>query len=403
MNYGRYEIKEELGRGTMGVVYEAHDPQIDRRIALKVLKPDWISSDNIVQRFIKEARAIGRLSHPKIVTVYDVGQDHGTIYIAMEYLDGQPLKDIIREGRLPLDDNIKIGIQVAEALDYAHSKGIVHRDIKPGNIIYISDKLVKVTDFGIARVEDSTGLQQTKAGEILGTPMYMSPEQVLGQPVDGRSDIYALGVILYELTTGERPFQGTNLGSLFHAITNEVPPEPDRHQSSIPPKVAGLIMKAMDKQPGNRFQNGAEMIEALRRCFGPKQDTVALTKPAKKSPLGLQWLIGIAAVLLVAMGGGYLYSRHFPQEEDIPPIEEETPPIVDTVNQVMLRLNSVPPGAQVIIEGALRGHTPVDLEIPAGKYEVKLNLDNYLDWKAQLDLTQGDDFPVSVRLRPVKP
>ncbi|MGB5984264.1 MAG: serine/threonine-protein kinase [Desulfobacterales bacterium] len=398
MNYGRYQITGEIGRGTMGVVYEAHDPQIDRRIALKVLRQDWITSEEIVQRFIKEARAIGRLSHPKIVTVYDVGQDHGTIYIAMEYLDGQPLNDIIREGRLPMADNIIIAIQVAEALDYAHQKGIVHRDIKPGNIIFISDKLVKVTDFGIARIEDPAGLQQTQAGEILGTPMYMSPEQVLGQPVDGRSDIYALGVILYELVTGQRPFKGNNLASIFHSITHDVPPAPDRIQTSLPPDLASAIMKAMDKKPGNRFQNGGEMIEALRGCLQALRSGKA-DAPPRKRMFGVWISLGVTMVLLlIAIGGGLFYFRPATSTPD--PNANGNPHLA---KQVLLRMNSVPPGAQVIIEGSLRGTTPIDLEIPSGKYEVQLNLDNYLDWKAQLDLTQGDDFPVSVRLRPATP
>ena len=170
MKYGRYEIEKELGRGAMGVVYQAHDPQIDRRVALKVLRSDRVTSEDFAQRFLKEARAIGRLSHPHIVTVYDVGHDHETVYIAMEFLDGRPLDEILKEKPLNLKDIIHIGIQVAQSLDYAHGQGIVHRDIKPSNIMLTSEGSVKITDFGIARIEDPAAAQLTQAGEILGNP-----------------------------------------------------------------------------------------------------------------------------------------------------------------------------------------------------------------------------------------
>ena len=175
MKYGRYEIEKELGKGAMGVVFQAHDPQIDRRVALKVLRPERVTSEDFAQRFLKEARAIGRLSHPNIVTVHDVGNDHGTVYIAMEFLDGRPLDEILRENTLGLKDIVNIGIQVANSLDYAHLQHIVHRDIKPSNIMLTSEGRVKITDFGIARIEDPAAAQLTQAGEILGTPTYMSP------------------------------------------------------------------------------------------------------------------------------------------------------------------------------------------------------------------------------------
>ena len=184
MKYGRYDIVGELGKGSMGVIYRAHDPQIDRVVALKVLRHDRVISEGFVQRFFKEAKAIGRLSHPSIVTVYDVGRDQGTIYIAMEFLEGTPLDRVIQEKRLSLEEIVDLGVQVAEALDYAHQQGIVHRDIKPANIILTPTGQAKITDFGIARIEDPSAPQQTQAGEILGTPSYMSPEQVMSQPVD---------------------------------------------------------------------------------------------------------------------------------------------------------------------------------------------------------------------------
>ena len=171
----------------MGIVYKAFDPQIDREVALKILRKDRLTDDEFAQRFFKEAKAIGRLSHPNIVTVYDVGQDHGTIYIAMEFLEGRPLDEAIKEEKLKITDIGSIGAQIAEALNYAHQKGVIHRDIKPANIILNSDGRIKITDFGIAQIENLLTIHQTQAGAILGTPLYMSPEQVNAQPVDGRA------------------------------------------------------------------------------------------------------------------------------------------------------------------------------------------------------------------------
>lgn len=208
MNYGRYQILKEVGHGSMGVVYQAHDPQIDRLVALKVLRRDRITGESYVKRFLKEARVIGRLSHPNIVTVYDVGQVREDIYIAMEFIEGSPLNEFVRESGLLLEKIIELGIQAAETLDYAHQKGVVHRDIKPSNIILQPHGIIKITDFGIAHLEDSSETLQTLEGEIMGTPAYMSPEQVLGKSVDGRTDIFSLGTVLYELATGRRPFGG---------------------------------------------------------------------------------------------------------------------------------------------------------------------------------------------------
>jgi serine/threonine-protein kinase len=222
--YGRYQIQKELGHGTMGVVYLAHDPHIDRPVALKVLRADKVVSEEFVHRFLKEARAIGRLTHPNIVVVYDVGRDHGTIYIAMEYLEGSPFDKVIRSGKPDHSTWGKVGAQLADTLAYAHDKGIIHRDIKPSNIIMTQTGHIKLTDFGIARIEDPEATLQTRVGDILGTPAYMSPEQVAGQPVDGRSDLYSVGVILYEWLLGQRPFGGRNMAAIFSAIANQPPP-----------------------------------------------------------------------------------------------------------------------------------------------------------------------------------
>lgn len=316
MNYGRYEIVAELGRGSMGVVYKAHDPQIDRTIALKVLREDRVTSEDFVRRFMKEAMAVGRLSHPGIVTVYDVGQDHGSIYIAMEFLQGTPLDELMAAKKFTLEEIVDIGIQTAQALHYAHQNGIVHRDIKPPNIIYSSEGSIQVTDFGIARIEDPNGQQMTQVGEILGTPRYMPPEQAMGQPLDGRADLYSLGVILYQLTTGQHPFQGDTLVAIFRAITQDTPEAPHTFDPKIPESLSNLIMKLLDKEPSRRFISGQDLIGELRSCLSslasPDTPPPLPVIPTKEEGAGISkvFIAGIVILFLsIGMGGYYFLQQ----------------------------------------------------------------------------------------------
>ena len=298
----------------MGIVYQARDPNIDRLVAVKVLRHDRITTDSFVKRFLKEAKVIGRLSHPHIVTIHDVGEDQGTVYIAMEFLEGISLSDIIQDRRLDAKEVIKFGTQIAETLDYAHRKGVIHRDIKPSNIVVQPDGQIKITDFGIARIEDSSATLQTQAGAIMGTPAYMSPEQVLGHSVDGRSDLFSLGVILYELSTGRRPFggDGKNLATVFNEIIQITPPEPASAKSKtlIPVELSSLIMKTLEKEPAKRLQTGRELKEALKNCLkGEKLVAVQKTNTRRSNP---KYLIPFAVTLavLTAAGGIYYYSRY---------------------------------------------------------------------------------------------
>ncbi|SPD73086.1 putative Mitogen-activated protein kinase kinase kinase [uncultured Desulfobacterium sp.] len=388
MNYGRYQILKELGRGTMGVVYQAHDPNIERMVALKVLRQDRVLSEDFVRRFLKEAKAIGRLSHPNIVTVFDVGQDRNTIYIAMEYLEGKPLNEIIKESSIGVDQIVELGIQAAETLDHAHKKGIIHRDIKPSNIIITPDGQVKLTDFGIAHIEDQSAAQQTQAGEILGTPVYMSPEQVMSRPVDGRSDLYSLGVILYEIAVGDRPFKGDNLAAIFHSITQDTPAEPCLLNASIPKALSDLILKGIAKAPEERFQSGMEMAGALRSCTAAgRKDTLPQESiPVKKKRTGLFVLSGFIAVFVSAViayfsGAGRL------KHEDI---------------LSALKVASVPEGAQVFVDNSFKGKTPISVKLPFGKYEVKLSLSEYHDWEAQIRIDKEGEIPLNVRMFPIE-
>jgi len=267
---GRYQLEKELGKGAMGIVYLGRDPKINRVVAIKTMalaqEFDADELEEVKQRFFREAETAGRLSHPNIVTMYDAGEEHDLAYIAMEFLKGRDLVPYVKPAALlPLPTVLSIVARVADALDYAHSQQVVHRDIKPANIMYEpSSDQVKVTDFGIARITDSS---RTKTGMVLGTPSYMSPEQLAGHKIDGRSDIYSLGVTLYQLCCGQLPFAGESLAQLMYKIANEPAPDIRSINPALPPEVAAVIAKAMSKTLDRRYQRGASLAADLRRCL----------------------------------------------------------------------------------------------------------------------------------------
>ncbi|MBT8339413.1 MAG: serine/threonine protein kinase [Desulfatitalea sp.] len=388
--YGRYRIVEELGKGTMGVVYKAHDPQIDRMVALKVLRPDRVTSETFVARFLKEARAIGRLSHPRIVTIYDVGEDHGTVYIAMEFLKGEPFNDVLRSGRLSLCECVKVACQIVDTLDYAHRNGIVHRDIKPSNIIFCEGHDVKLTDFGIARIEDAGAGYQTQAGEILGTPVYMSPEQVMGQTVDGRSDLFSAGVILYEMAAGRRPFTGNNIAAIFRAITNDQPESPANMDPFIPKALSDVILKSLAKQPEARFQTGRQFAEALETIQPMLQTPLASESPDRRVKRRVVLTGAAIMVLILGAGGYYLLGRN----AAVPPHAQVN--TTSSAQQALLKINSDPAGAQVFVDNIEKGTTPLDLPLALGKYELRLSMPGYLVWEGQVQLDTLNDTPLNI-------
>lgn len=264
---GRYEIERELGRGAMGVVFLGKDPKIARTVAIKTLSYHAFDDGHLSelkQRFFREAEAVGRLDHPSIVTVYDVGEEADLAYIAMDYAQGRPLSEFGKPGRLlPLPTVLEIIARVADALAYAHSQKVVHRDIKPGNIIYNpNDGAIRITDFGIAKISDDS---RTKTGSVMGSPLYMSPEQLKGQKVTGASDIYSLGVTLYKLVSGATPYQGDTLANLTYQILNKRPRSVREFNADIPNGVVRLINKAIQREPDKRFASAATMAEAVRR------------------------------------------------------------------------------------------------------------------------------------------
>lgn len=264
---GRYEIVAEIGRGAMGIVYQARDPRIDRVVALKTISincPDSAEESEYRERFLLEAKAVGRLSHPGIVTIFDAGEDTETRepYIAMEYVPGQSLHAILaqREEKLPLDSALQIAQEIAEALDYAHSHDVVHRDIKPANVLITPEGHAKIADFGIAKLNQA---QATLPGEVLGSPAYMAPEQLRGEGVDPRSDLFSAGVILYNMLTGFRPFQGDSATTICYKVVNRNPIYVSAFDATFPPELDRIVSKAIAKAPDDRFQSGRELAEAI--------------------------------------------------------------------------------------------------------------------------------------------
>ena len=266
---GRYVIEKRIGRGAMGAVYLAKDPRINRPIALKAIPIEEEFEDEELKearlRFYREAESAGRLTHPNIITVYDAGEDKGLAYIAMEYVPGIPLKDFTDKKKLLAPKRaLELAASTAEALDYAHNQGVIHRDIKPANLLYNpKEGSLKISDFGVARLTDNN---RTKTGIVLGTPMYMSPEQLGAEELTGLSDLFSLGVTLYELLIGEVPFKATNIAVLMTKITTEEPELIAGRRAGIPQSIDSVLAKAMAKRPEDRFSCGAEMAIALRNC-----------------------------------------------------------------------------------------------------------------------------------------
>src|SRR3989441_1177023 len=456
---GRYQIVSELGRGSMGVVYQAHDPVIGRMIAIKTMLTEGLGSAEFVEykaRFQREAQAAGVLAHPNIVTVYDFGEDNGLLYLAMEVLEGQSLEKVVEaQNILPVETIIPIYEQVCSALHHAHTHNIVHRDVKPGNIMILSSGLVKVMDFGIAKMM-STGM--TQAGQILGTPNYMSPEQVKGRPVDGRSDIFSLGVILYELLTGEKPFGGQNITTVIYKIINENPIPPRELDAAIHPGLSHITSKALAKNPDERYQACRELAEDLKNFKNlpgitspsatvifkapqspaapphPIERRPAVTRqrpeppaardaePAPARPLSVQVIppaqpqpretllatwVALIILLLGGLGAGYYYYFIFrassvgsvSETPGSEPIKTPTPPGAPKVGALAITANVI--GARISIDGKyspdwLTPHTFTDLD--AGPHQVVVSKEGYGSVERVVTVQGGRTVPLGVEL-----
>jgi eukaryotic-like serine/threonine-protein kinase len=342
---GKYQIRRTLGQGAMGIVYEGFDPAIERTVAIKTILPSQVAGADfatLLARFKREAQAAGRLNHPGIVAIYDYGEElaqdiseeEATImapagathaaaaqrvaYIAMEFVRGRELKEALAQGeRFALPAIVNVMGQVLEALDHAHANGVVHRDIKPANLILLPDGRVKIADFGIARIEAS---ELTQTGAVLGTPSYMSPEQFTGQPVDGRSDLFSCGVILYQMLTGERPFTGESTTTIMYKVLREEPPPPSQLNVSLPPALDAVLRQALAKAPAQRFATGHDFAQALQAAAAQAQQPAAAAaqavpatavapaaSPASPRPRrALAWAAGGATALVVVLAGAYV-------------------------------------------------------------------------------------------------
>jgi hypothetical protein len=303
--FGKYKIIEEVGRGGFADVYKAIDTTLDRTVALKFLEPRLLLEPTFVERFQREAKLAANLKHPNIVIIHEFGWEAGTVYMAMEFLEGQPLKEVIlEEGALPPKRIVNIVGQIASALDYAHGRGLVHRDIKPSNVMVGADDHVTVMDFGIAKAATLTAL--TATGRIFGTPEYMSPEQAEGvEEPDARSDVYSLGVVVYEMFTGKVPFSGTTPLSIMRGHTDKPLPRPSEINPDVPSAVEAILLKALAKKREERYQSAGEMAAALKQAVsGAVAEPVAAPPAAEpvRPALPWKWVAGIGAAVVVVVG-----------------------------------------------------------------------------------------------------
>ena len=457
---GRYNILRELGRGAMGVVYEAEDPNIGRHVALKVVRTDQIGADreDVLRRFKNEARAAGNLNHPNIITIHDAGEHEGLFFIAMEYVSGKTLADAIKsEGRMPPTKVVEIMRQVCSGLHFAHTRGIVHRDVKPANIL-LADSLVKISDFGIANVGDG----MTVTGAVVGTPNYMSPEQVLGKPLDGRSDLFSVAVILYEMVTGERPFEGQSLTTVLYKIVHEEPIAPRKLDATVPPGLSAIIEKGLAKSPDARFSSGSELAAALENYgqlgSGPiltgdlptaaltqtniplppttqqaPATTVALPAAPEQKKRGfspfLLGCFGIVALSILAMtlivlvamfrSGEKKASRQkagatsSSSDEATPPPAPppgatesvvKTSPAKPAKTTATLKLSSTPSGAEILLDGKSTGkETPASVAINRGEHTIAVRMEGFQDSSAKFKVSGGEEFEFSPELVPLMP
>jgi eukaryotic-like serine/threonine-protein kinase len=304
---GRYELEELVGHGGMSSVYKAHDSLLERYVALKILHEQYNADDDFVERFKREARAVAQLQHPNIVTVIDRGEEDGRQYIVFEYIDGENLKElVVRKGRLDVRDALEIALEIARGLAFAHERGLVHRDVKPQNVLLNGDGRAKVTDFGIVRTLDVEGM--TSAGMVLGTSNYIAPEQASGQPVDAQTDVYALGAVLYEMVTGEVPFTGESFVAVAMKHVHEPPPNVLEVRSDVPLRVAAAVDRALEKDPDQRFPTMDAFAAELEACLAEldrgAEGEATMVIPARRRRRrrrASQWPIGVALAAVLAI------------------------------------------------------------------------------------------------------
>ncbi len=319
MKIGRYEILDEIGQGAMGTVYRARDPLIERTVAIKTVSLSQLRQEgaDAESRFLREAQSAGRLSHPNIVTIYDVGEADGLAYIAMEHLPGTTLRDVMNKGPIPLALALDTAMQMAEALAFAHEHGVIHRDIKPANVIVTGQRgRVKLTDFGIAHLANS---DHTQTGQMLGSPRYMSPEQAMGREIDGRSDIFSLGAVLYEMLTGHYAFDGDSLPAIVYRVIHETPVPATSLSPRLPVELASLLARMLDKNPEAR-PDARALVNALH-ALRPATQPIPAPPPSNRVPRLLPALaFGTPIAVFLLIGVGIIVIEYFlsPEPKDVP-------------------------------------------------------------------------------------
>lgn len=419
---GRYEITGTLGRGAAGIVYSARDPLIQRTVAIKTVSCVGLSREEIQsfeQRFYREAQSAGRLTHPNIVTIHDVGRCGDVAYIAMEYLAGRSLREVLDDGtRLPLKRIANITAQIADGLAFAHASGIIHRDIKPANILLLENDLVKIADFGVAQLP---GGSQTQEGATVGSPKYMSPEQVRGAPLDGRSDIFSLGALLHEMLTGRPAFTGNDIDAILHQVLSSDPPPPTLLRPNLPAAADRIVTRALAKSPEARYADAGEMAADLRR-LGKIPPPAARPKPAPSGDATIElaprgrppaaFATARRRIALTLLGGVVLLAGWLlrpaaplsPESPALPGAAHATPapasgtdtpvaavaPTSATRGEGQLRI-AVAPWGEVHIDGTLAGISPplAELPLPAGRHEIEIRNGDFAPHRETVDITPG--------------
>jgi serine/threonine protein kinase len=406
---GRYEVEKELGAGAMAVVYKAVDPLIGRTVAIKTIKIDasiGLEHEELRQRFYREAQNAGNLNHPNIVTIYDIGAAGNVDYIAMEFVEGESLQDwMIKNPIPPVQQTVAIIEQIASGLDYAASHGIIHRDIKPANILLTLDMKAKIADFGIAKISTS---KFTQTGAVIGTPSYMSPEQAMGKTLDGRTDIFSLGVIFYEMLTGEKPFTGTNSSTIIYKILHEEPVQPQQLNVTLHPAFNEIVGRMLAKDPDRRYQSCAALIQDLRNytSLGIKKDKPQIQADAAKVKAKSNVrhrVIAVVSVLLVAIAiVGYVYYQpsQQPASQDTATIQTAPSEPIKTDSSIKPAEPPVPnkPEQQMVPEKvpvAADSQTAVaEVPPPGAKKQVPVAEESA---RAEIRLEfAGDSYPVKV-------
>ncbi|MGA2585402.1 MAG: serine/threonine-protein kinase [Candidatus Aminicenantales bacterium] len=359
---GKYKILGILGKGGMGIVYKALDPDIEREVAIKTIRFDTLSEgtqkDDLIARFIREARAAGKISHPNIVTIYEVGRENDLTYIVMQYVEGQSLQSLIDSGKkFSLQEIAELMGLIGDALDYAHQSGIIHRDIKPANILLDKSGKPFLADFGVARMDSST---MTQSGTTVGTLSYMSPEQITGQSIDGRSDLFALGIILYELLSGKKPFFGDNISTIVYQIVHEQPRRIREVNAELPVGYDIVIQKILAKSPDDRYPTGRALIAALENAEKILEQTLAYDTDKKRSPAAVAkkkpgLVVGLGVIGVAIVGGMIILLSSKPSKPSgaalkPPPVKKEeagpiprgdnAPPVSPAVDENTVQLKA---------------------------------------------------------------